>query len=384
MKKALFLVATAVLTLVSCGKSDDNPTPDNPNNPTPDNPTPPKTTEVKRIKEVKITYLNRKKNSNIDPTYFLNGEPKFIYTLKNGVFSYEYDAQGRISKYTSNKGGEQVTYEFSYPQGKIIANSGKQNFEFPLDEKGYLKMTGGDNHFSYDEKGQLSKIDNSKFIWKDGNLTAETYTSTSWEGTKENREMKFSYYPNENKNRFFIFNNEERGEIDIYTTYFYLLNALPVGVPTKNLLESISKSYTYKKENVSYATLIKFTYTYDKDGYVSRIVENRSGDDDGIGIGGGLSMEQLEPLIAKIKAGTVKNMTYKEFSNANGTYKFSITHKENITKDSKGKPIDVKYEQERVYTFSYKEENGKRKYLDGKEIKFTKQDASTIYEISYY
>ena len=64
MKKALFLVATAVLTLVSCGKSDDNPTPDNPNNPTPDNPTPPKTTEVKRIKEVKITYLDRKKNSN--------------------------------------------------------------------------------------------------------------------------------------------------------------------------------------------------------------------------------------------------------------------------------------------------------------------------------
>ncbi|WP_278591036.1 DUF4595 domain-containing protein [Capnocytophaga ochracea] len=388
MKKALFLVATAVLTLVSCGKSDDNPTPDNPNNPTPDNPTPPKTTEVKRIKEVKITYLSRKKNSNIDPTYFLNGEPKFIYTLKNGVFSYEYDAQGRISKYTSNKGGEQVTYEFSYPQGKIIANSGKQNFEFPLDEKGYLKETGGHNYFSYDEKGQLSKINNSKFIWKDGNLTAETYTSTSWEGTKENREMRFSYYPNENKNRFFIFNNEERDEIDIYTTYFDLLNALPVGVPTKNILESISKSYTYKKENVSYATLIKFTYTYDKDGYVSRIVENRSGDDNGVSISSGSisdeDIEKLEALITKIKAGTVKNMTYKEFTNANGTYKFSITHKEHITKDSKGKPIDVKYEQERVYIFSYKEENGKRKYLDRKELKFTKQDASTIYEISYY
>ena len=385
MKKALFLVATAVLTLVACGKSDDNPTPDNP---IPDNPTPPKTTEVKRIKEVKITYLNRKKNPNIDPTYFLNGEPKFIYTLENGVFAYEYDAQGRISKFTSDKGGEQVTYEFSYPQGKIIANSGKQNFEFPLDEKGYLKVTGGHNYFSYDEKGQLSKIDNSKFIWKDGNLTAETYTSTSWEGTKENREMKFSYYPNENKNRFFIFNNEERGEIDVYTTYFDLLNAIPVGVPTKNLLESISKSYTYKKENVSYATLIKFTYTYDKDGYVSRIVENRSGDDNGVSISSGSisdeDIEKLEALIAKIKAGTVKNMTYKEFTNANGTYKFSITHKEHITKDSKGKPIDVKYEQERIYTFSYKEESGKRKYLERKEIVFTKQDASTIYEISYY
>jgi len=384
MKKALFLVATAVLTLVSCGKSDDNPTPDNP---IPDNPTPPKTTKVKRIKEVKITYLNRKKNPNIDPTYFLNGEPKFIYTLENGVFAYEYDAQGRISKFTSDKGGEQVTYEFSYPQGKIIANSGKQNFEFPLDEKGYLKVTGGHNYFSYDEKGQLSKIDNSKFIWKDGNLTAETYTSTS-SGQEEIQGMKFSYYPNENKNRFFIFNNEERDEIDIYTTYFDLLNAIPVGVPTKNLLESISQSYIDEEEKVSYATLIKFTYTYDKDGYVSRIIENRSGDDDGLSISSGSTsdkdVEKLEALITKIKAGTVKNMTYKEFTNANGTYKFSITHKEHITKDSKGKPIDVKYEQERIYTFSYKEENGKRKYLERKEIVFTKQDASTIYEISYY
>ncbi|ATA85615.1 hypothetical protein [Capnocytophaga sputigena] len=379
MKKALFLVATAVLTLVACGKSDDNPTPNNPE--------PPKTTKVKRIKEVKITYLNRKKNPNIDPTYFLNGEPKFIYTLENGVFAYEYDAQGRISKFTSNKGGEQVTYEFSYPQGKIIANSGKQNFEFPLDEKGYLKETGGHNYFSYDEKGQLSKINNSNFIWKDGNLTAETHTSTS-SGQEEIQGMKFSYYPNENKNRFFIFYNEGRDEIDVYTTYFYLLNAIPVGVPTKNLLESISQSYIDEEEKVSYATLIKFTYTYDKDGYVSRIIENRSGDDDGLSISSGSTsdkdVEKLEALIAKIKGGTVKNMTYKEFTNANGTYKFSITHKEHITKDSKGKPIDVKYEQERVYTFSYKEESGKRKYLERKEIVFTKQDASTIYEISYY
>ena len=377
MKKALFLVATAVLTLASCGKSDDNPTPNNPE--------PPKTTAVKRIKEVKITYLNRKKNPNGDPTYFLNGEPKFIYTLENGVFAYEYDAQGRISKFTSDKGGEQVTYEFSYPQGKIIANSGKQNFEFPLDNKGYLRKIDSDSYLTYDEKGQLSKIDDSKFIWKDGNLITETHTSS---GQEEIQGMKFSYYPNENKNRFFIFNGERKDEIDVYTTYFYLLNALPVGVPTKNLLESIYHSYTDEEEKVSYATLIKFTYAYDRDGYVSRIIENRSGDDDGLSISSGSTsnkdVEKLETLIAKIKAGTVKNMTYKEFTNANGTYKFSITHKEHITKDSKGKPIDVKYEQERIYTFSYKEENGKRKYLDRKEIVFTKQDASTIYEISYY
>lgn len=377
MKRVIFLVATAVLTLASCGKSDDNPTPNNPE--------PPKTTAVKRIKEVKITYLNRKKNPNGDPTYFLNGEPKFIYTLENGVFAYEYDAQGRISKFTSDKGGEQVTYEFSYPQGKIIANSGKQNFEFPLDNKGYLRKIDSDSYLTYDEKGQLSKIDDSKFIWKDGNLITETHTSS---GQEEIQGMKFSYYPNENKNRFFIFNGERKDEIDVYTTYFYLLNALPVGVPTKNLLESIYHSYTDEEEKVSYATLIKFTYAYDKDGYVSRIIENRSGDDDGLSISSGSTsnkdVEKLETLIAKIKAGTVKNMTYKEFTNANGTYKFSITHKEHITKDTKGKPIDVKYEKERIYTFSYKEENGKREYLEGKEIIFTKQNASTIYEITYY
>ena len=377
MKRVIFLVATAVLTLASCGKSDDNPTPNNPE--------PPKTTAVKRIKEVKITYLNRKKNPNGDPTYFLNGEPKFIYTLENGVFAYEYDAQGRISKFTSDKGGEQVTYEFSYPQGKIIANSGKQNFEFPLDNKGYLRKIDSDSYLTYDEKGQLSKIDDSKFIWKDGNLITETHTSS---GQEEIQGMKFSYYPNENKNLFFIFNGERKDEIDVYTTYFYLLNALPVGVPTKNLLESIYHSYTDEEEKVSYATLIKFTYAYDKDGYVSRIIENRSGDDDGLSISSGSTsnkdVEKLEALIAKIKAGTVKNMTYKEFTNANGTYKFSITHKEHITKDTKGKPIDVKYEKERIYTFSYKEENGKREYLEGKEIIFTKQNASTIYEITYY
>jgi len=377
MKRVIFLVATAVLTLASCGKSDDNPTPNNPE--------PPKTTAVKRIKEVKITYLNRKKNPNGDPTYFLNGEPKFIYTLENGVFAYEYDAQGRISKFTSDKGGEQVTYEFSYPQGKIIANSGKQNFEFPLDNKGYLRKIDSDSYLTYDEKGQLSKIDDSKFIWKDGNLITETHTSS---GQEEIQGMKFSYYPNENKNLFFIFNGERKDEIDVYTTYFYLLNALPVGVPTKNLLESIYHSYTDEEEKVSYATLIKFTYAYDKDGYVSRIIENRSGDDDGLSISSGSTsnkdVEKLETLIAKIKAGTVKNMTYKEFTNANGTYKFSITHKEHITKDTKGKPIDVKYEKERIYTFSYKEENGKREYLEGKEIIFTKQNASTIYEITYY
>ena len=42
MKRTIFLLATAVLTLASCGKSDDNPTPNNPENP--------KTTEVKELK----------------------------------------------------------------------------------------------------------------------------------------------------------------------------------------------------------------------------------------------------------------------------------------------------------------------------------------------
>jgi len=72
-----------------------------------------------------------------------------------------------------------------------------------------------------------------------------------------------------------------------------------------------------------------------------------------------------------------------QFTSTN-PYKFVITYKKHITQDTNGKPIDVKYEQERHYEFSYKEENGKRTYLKHKSYGFTKQDASTIHEISYY
>ena len=92
----------------------------------------------------------------------------------------------------------------------------------------------------------------------------------------------------------------------------------------------------------------------------------------------------LEKKIAKIQDGTLKDLSYKLISNNNGIYKFVITYKKHITQDTNGKPIDVKYEQERHYEFSYKEENGERTYLKHKSYGFTKQDASTIYEISYY
>ena len=373
MKKALFLVATAVLTLVACGKSDDNPTPDNPE--------PPKTTEVKRIKEVKITYLKR----DYVPLS-TEDSPRYQYTVKNSSVAYMYDEQGRISKETVKEEGkpeEEITFE--YPQGKIVAKFGNQTREDVLNSKGYYK--GYDNDFVYDAKGQLIESRRGKYTWTEGNISQLLRIRVE-NGETETITTTMTYYPNENKNKWLLFNDESGDIISKYISFFKGEILLPIGIPTKNLIKSMTKEFSDVEFGYTSSNTTAFSYDYDNNGYVSRIVENRSGDDNGLSISSGSTsnedVEKLETLITKIKAGTVKNMTYKEFTNANGTYKFSITHKEHITKDSKGKPIDVKYEQERVYTFSYKEENGKRKYLDGKEIKFTKQDTSTIYEISYY
>ena len=378
MKKALFLVATAVLTLVACGKSDDNPTPDNP---IPDNPTPPKTTEVKRIKEVKITYLKR----DYVPLS-TEDSPRYQYTVKNSSVAYMYDEQGRISKETVKEEGkpeEEITFE--YPQGKIVAKFGNQTREDVLNSKGYYK--GYDNDFVYDAKGQLIESRRGKYTWTEGNISQLLRIRVE-NGETETITTTMTYYPNENKNKWLLFNDESGDIISKYISFFKGEILLPIGIPTKNLIKSMTKEFSDVEFGYTSSNTTAFSYDYDNNGYVSRIVENRSGDDNGLSISSGSTsnedVEKLETLITKIKAGTVKNMTYKEFTNANGTYKFSITHKEHITKDSKGKPIDVKYEQERIYTFSYKEENGKRKYLERKEIVFTKQDASTIYEISYY
>ena len=378
MKKALFLVATAVLTLVACGKSDDNPTPDNP---IPDNPTPPKTTEVKRIKEVKITYL--KKDYVPSST---EDSPRYQYTVKNSSVAYMYDKQGRISKETVKEEGkpeEEITFE--YPQGKIVAKFGNQTREDVLNSKGYYK--GYDNDFVYDAKGQLIESRRGKYTWTEGNISQLLRIRVE-NGETETITTTMTYYPNENKNKWLLFSDESGDIISKYISFFKGEILLPIGVPTKNLIKSMTKEFSDVEFGYTSSNTTAFSYNYDNNGYVTKIVENRFGVENINHETSTYSLEEtvkdLEKKIAKIQDGTLKDLSYKLISNNNGIYKFVITYKKHITQDTNGKPIDVKYEQERVYTFSYKEENGKRKYLERKEIVFTKQDASTIYEISYY
>ena len=378
MKKALFLVATAVLTLVSCGKSNDNPTPDNP---IPDNPTPPKTTEVKRIKEVKITYLKR----DYVPSS-TEDSPRYQYTVKNSSVTYMYDEQGRISKETVKEEGkpeEEITFE--YPQGKIVAKFGNQTREDVLNSKGYYK--GYDNDFVYDAKGQLIESRRGKYTWTEGNISQLLRIRVE-NGETETITTTMTYYPNENKNKWLLFSDESGDIISKYISFLKGEMLLPIGVPTKNLIKSMTKEFSDLEFGYTSSNTTAFSYNYDNDGYVTKIVENRFGVEN---INHGTStysleetVKDLEKKIAKIQDGTLKDLSYKLISNNNGIYKFVITYKKDITQDTNGKPINVKYEQERHYEFSYKEENGKRKYLERKEIVFTKQDASTIYEISYY
>jgi len=373
MKKALFLVATAVLTLVSCGKSDDNPTPDNP--------TPPKTTEVKRIKEVKITYLKR----DYVPSS-TEDSPRYQYTVKNSSVTYMYDEQGRISKETVKEEGkpeEETTFE--YPQGKIIAKFSNQTREDVLNSKGYYK--GYDNDFVYDAKGQLIESRRGKYTWTEGNISQLLRIRVE-NGETETITTTMTYYPNENKNKWLLFSDESGDIISKYISFFKGEILLPIGVPTKNLIKSMTKEFSDVEFGYTSSNTTAFSYNYDNDGYVTKIVENRFGVANINQVTSTYSLEEtvedLEKKIAKIQDGTLKDLSYKLISNNNGIYKFVITYKKHITQDTNGKPIDVKYEQERHYEFSYKEKDGKREYLEGKEIVFTKQDASTIYEISYY
>ena len=338
MKRTIFLVATAVLTLASCGKSDDNPTTNNPENP--------KTTEVKRIKEVKITYLKREY-----VPLSTEDSPDYQYTLKNSSVAYTYDEQGRISKKTikeKEKPEEETTFE--YPQGKIVAKFGNQKHEEVLNNKGYYK--GFNNDFVYNAKGQLIESRRGKYTWTEGNIS-QLFRIRNVNGKTETITTTMTYYPNENKNKWLLFSDESGDIIGKYISFFEGEILLPIGVPTKNLIKSMKKEFSDEEFGYTSSNTTAFSYNYDNE-------------------------------IAKIQDGTLKNLSYKLISNNNGIYKFVITYKKHITQDTNGKPIDVKYEQERYYEFSYKEKDGKREYLEGKEIVFTKQDASTIYEISYY
>lgn len=373
MKRAIFLLATAVLTLASCGKSDDNPTPNNPENP--------KTTEVKRIKEVKITYLKREY-----VPLSTEDSPRYQYTLKNSSVAYMYDEQGRISKKTikeEEKPEEETTFE--YPQGKIIAKFSNQTHEEVLNNMGYYK--GFNNDFVYNAKGQLIESRRGKYTWTEGNIS-QLFRIRNVNGKTETITTTMTYYPNENKNKWLLFSDEFGDIIGNYISFFEGEILLPIGVPTKNLIKSMKKEFSDEEFGYSSSNTTAFSYNYDNDGYVTKIVENRFGvENSSIGTSSYVSPEtvkDLEKKIAKIQDGTLKNLSYKLISNNNGIYKFVITYKKHITQDTNGKPIDVKYEQETYYEFSYKEKDGKREYLEGKEIIFTKQDASTIYEISYY
>ena len=189
------------------------------------------------------------------------------------------------------------------------------------------------------------------------------------------------------KNKWLLFSDESGDIIGKYISFFEGEILLPIGVPTKNLIKSMKKEFSDEEFSYTSSNTTAFSYNYDNDGYVTKIVENRFGvANSSIGTSSYSpeTVKDLEKKIAKIQDGTLKDLSYKLISNNNGIYKFVITYKKDITQDTNGKPINVKYEQERHYEFSYKEENGKRTYLKDKSYGFTKQDASTIYEISYY
>ena len=368
MKKILTLALIAVITLASCGKSDDSPTPNNIEN-----------QELKKIKEVQIAFLQENYNPNYNYEEY---ELPYTYTLMNRTISYEYDTEGRISKViTKDEGKKEVVHQVTYEAGKIVVTSSDGGkIEYPLSDKGFLSSSNVP--YFYDEKGQLS-IAEERFYWENGNLSQ--IIEKKEKGDKTNV-TKLTYYPNENKNKFFIFNIEGNA-VNAYMLYLGFQKLLPIGVPTKNLVKTLKTTYEHKGYFVGTTTLTtSFDYTYDADGYVTSIKENRKGDE-GIGSSGGsydeLLLQKLEQLMRDIDNGTIKNKTYKVHQNDNGVYHIDVTHLYHITKDTNGKDIDLKYEILKSYKFTYTEANGVRKYNSYDEVELKNRDASTTYKITY-
>jgi len=283
MKRVIFLVATAVLTLASCGKSDDNPTPNNPENP--------KTTEVKRIKEVKITYLKREY-----VPLSTEDSPDYQYTLKNSSVAYMYDEKGRISKKTikeEEKPEEETTFE--YPQGKIVAKFGNQTREDVLNSKGYYK--GFNNDFAYNAKGQLIESRRGKYTWTEGNIS-QLFRIRNVNGKTETITTTMTYYPNENKNKWLLFSDESGDIISKYISFLKGEMLLPIGVPTKNLIKSMTKEFSDLEFGYTSSNTTAFSYNYDNDGYVTKIVENRFGVEN---INHGTSTYSLEETVKEAR-----------------------------------------------------------------------------------
>ncbi|MFJ1473445.1 sugar-binding protein [Capnocytophaga cynodegmi] len=372
MKRILTSVFVTLTILVSCGKDEDSPTPN-----TPDTPNTPEKQEVKKIKEVQVVLLKEQDTP-------ISSEVAYSYKLVNKTISYEYDTQGRVSKIIEKEEGktpEETT--ISYESGKIIVNFEGSDKEFSLNAQGYLSKTE-DDLILYDEKGQLSKWFQA-FHWENGNLSQITEKK---EKSGETNITKLSYYPNENKNKFLIFDFE--GDlVNGYLTYFGVTKALPIGVPTKNLVKIYEATHEHKDDYKIFGTTTlttSFSYMYDADGYVTDIIENRKGVEN-LGISRGSTSEyevtELEQLMAGINNGTIKNKTYKVHQNGNGIYKFEITHNYHITKDVSGKVIDVKHQKFEIYQFNYTEANGVRNYTSYEKAHSDSRDASTTYKIIY-
>ncbi len=368
MKKHLFWALTALVTLGACSKSENNPAP----NPAENQP-------VKKIKEVQTTFLDQETNSN----YEQKNEAPYLYTLTNWTTSYEYDAEGRISKITNKEEGLTFrVFESSYPHGKMVFKSEGKESEVPHNSKGYLNNTPS-NYYFYNDNGQLNKVGRETLSWENGNLTQIDAVF----GMQNNiSTTKFTYYSNENKNKFFIFNLEGNW-VATYLSYFDLQKALPIGVPTKNLVKTIVRTFEHKNSPIGTTSITSsFDYTYDADGYVTSIIENEKGNDGVRGSGGAASnseVEKLEQLMADIDNGTIKNKTYKIHQNANGVYHFEFTQNFHITKDTNGKAIDVKYSTLETYKYLYTETNGVRNYTSYEETYLNNREASTSHKIIY-
>ena len=171
-------------------------------------------------------------------------------------YTFEYDAQGRVTK--RDAGGHVHTY--TYTQNSIIFKDYYENefsvqIEYKLNDKGLITLasetTSSDlahpnvTNYTYNENNQLINVGDETLTWKDGNIVSigtDSYTDYTYNQTEYNGYLLDLLLPGGSDNINLILMD-----------YGYM------GQRCKNLIATDSDGC--------------YEYTFDKEGYITKIVQ---------------------------------------------------------------------------------------------------------------
>ena len=202
------------------------------------------------------------------------------------TWDYTYDFKGRLTsiirteKYNGRT--ERKITNYSWGNNIIVAEDGNSTRTYTLSNnlvKSISETDGGDwgnATFTYNSSNQLIAVQNIvdisayrtyvetyTYAWDNGKITTYTYTDSNWEGEDV---YKYIYSGKTcNGHCYILYSPCDNDDI------FYVHPEL-IGLRCSQLLDQIY----YRDDYDGYEVIQKYSYTFDKDGYVKSSTEIRT------------------------------------------------------------------------------------------------------------